>query len=40
MPSSSSSVRSFGAPSAYTDAGPPDRISAFGLRRSTSSTGT
>ena len=26
MPSSSSSVRSAGAPSAYTDAGPPERI--------------
>ena len=40
MPSSSSSVRSFGAPSAYTDAGPPDRISALGRRRSMSSSGT
>src|SRR3954466_791065 len=38
MPSSSSSSRSFGAPSAYTDAGPPERISPFGRRRLISST--
>ena len=29
-----------GAPSAYTEAGPPERISPFGLRRRTSSTPT
>src|SRR3954451_20055856 len=40
MPSSSSSGSSLGAPSAYTDAGPPERISPFGLRRRTSSTPT
>src|SRR3954453_6206937 len=28
-----------GAPSAYTDCGPPDRMSAFGFRASISSTG-
>jgi hypothetical protein len=28
-----------GAPSAYTDAGPPDRMIAFGLRARMSSTG-
>src|SRR4051812_31393766 len=38
MPSSSSSVRSRGAPSAYTDAGPPERISPRGARRLISST--
>src|SRR4051812_14603146 len=37
MPSSSSSVRSRGASGAYTDAGPPDRISPRGERRLTSS---
>src|SRR3954471_10861519 len=40
MPSSSSAGSSFGAPGAYTDAGPPDRISPFGARRRTSSTPT
>ena len=29
-----------GAPSAYTDDGPPDRTIAFGLRASISATGT
>src|SRR5919106_2181 len=38
--SSRSSRGSLGAPSAYTEAGPPERISAFGRRRVTSSTGT
>src|ERR671923_1487652 len=38
--SSRSSRRSLGAPSAYTDAGPPERIRAFGRRRVTSSSGT
>ena len=38
IPSSSSSGSSRGAPSAYTEAGPPERISPFGLRRRTSST--
>src|SRR3954454_18898302 len=37
IPSSSSSVRSRGAPSAYTDAGPPERISPRGARRLISS---
>ena len=32
MPSSKIFVSIFGAPSAYTDAGPPERISATGLR--------
>ena len=40
MPSSSSSGSSFGAPGAYTDAGPPLRMRPFGLRRRTSSTPT
>src|ERR671911_28454 len=40
MPSSSSSVRSLGAPSAYTDAGPPDRISPRGARALISSSET
>src|SRR2546423_70609 len=40
IPSSSSSGSSLGAPSAYTDAGPPDRISPFGARLRTSSTPT
>src|SRR3954451_9212835 len=40
IPSSSSSVRSRGAPSAYTDAGPPERISPRGARRLISSTST
>src|SRR5215217_3282563 len=40
IPSSSSAGSSRGAPSAYTEAGPPDRISPFGLRRRTSSTPT
>src|SRR5436190_8944776 len=40
MPSSSKSFRSFGAPSAYTDAGPPERIRPRGLRRLMSSTST
>src|SRR5919199_1163304 len=38
-PSSSSSVRSRGASSAYTDAGPPERISPRGARRLISSSG-
>src|ERR671919_1099675 len=38
-PSSSSSVRSRGAPSAYTDAGPPERISPRGRRAVISSSG-
>src|SRR3954470_16923332 len=38
MPSSSRSVRSRGASGAYTDAGPPDRISPRGERRRISST--
>src|SRR3954467_10949542 len=37
IPSSSSSVRSLGAPSAYTDAGPPERIRPRGERRLISS---
>src|SRR3954469_134626 len=40
MPSSSSSVRSRGASGAYTDAGPPDRISPRGERRLISSRST
>src|SRR5918998_112671 len=40
IPSSSSSGSSRGAPGAYTDAGPPDRISPFGARRRTSSAPT
>src|SRR3954447_22674573 len=40
IPSSSSSGSSRGAPGAYTDAGPPDRISPFGARLRTSSTPT
>src|SRR3954469_10897669 len=40
MPRSSSAGSSFGAPSAYTLAGPPDRISPFGRRLATSSTPT
>src|SRR3954463_14323040 len=40
MPSSSSSGSRRGAPSAYTDAGPPLRISPFGARRITSSAPT
>src|SRR3954464_14854180 len=38
IPSSSSSGRSFGAPSAYTDAEPPERISPRRERRFISST--
>src|SRR4029077_7851638 len=38
MPSSKIAVSILGAPSAYTDAGPPERISATGLRRAISST--
>src|SRR5256885_1589689 len=38
MPSSNSEGSSRGAPSAYTEAGPPDRISAEGLRLRRSST--
>src|SRR3954468_14328899 len=38
-PSSSSRRRNFGAPCAYTDAGPPDSTSPRGRRRSSSSTG-
>src|SRR5829696_2203072 len=37
IPRSSSWVRSFGAPSAYTEAGPPERISPRGERRRISS---
>src|SRR5581483_6004459 len=37
MPSSKTPGSTFGAPSAYTDAGPPDRISARGLRARISS---
>src|SRR5919202_1807860 len=40
IPRSSSSVRSRGAPSAYTDAGPPERIRPRGSRRRISSTST
>src|SRR4051795_1498895 len=40
MPSSSSAVSSFGAPSAYTLAGPPERMSPFGRRETISSIGT
>src|ERR687888_1208143 len=40
IPSPSSSRSSFGAPSAYTDAGPPLRIRPFGRRRRTSSAPT
>src|SRR4051794_36483299 len=40
IPSSSSSVRSLGAPSAYTDAGPPERIRPRGERRLISSMST
>src|SRR4051794_26990921 len=40
IPSSSSSSRSFGASSAYTDAGPPERISPRGERRLISSRST
>src|SRR3954469_23650995 len=40
MPSSRSSERSFGAPSAYTEAGPPERISPRGSRLRISSTPT
>src|SRR5436190_1902357 len=40
MPSASSAGSSRGAPGAYTDDGPPDRISPFGARRLTSSTPT
>ena len=39
MPSSSNSSRSLGAPSAYTDAGPPDRMIAAGRLASISSIG-
>src|SRR5215210_495679 len=39
-PSSSSSGRSGGAPSAYTEAGPPDSTMPRGLRRSSSPSGT
>src|SRR6476660_8202766 len=38
MPSSNREGSSRGAPSAYTEAGPPDRISAEGLRLRRSST--
>src|SRR5215217_3422855 len=40
IPSSSSRGSRRGAPGAYTEAGPPERISPFGLRRRTSSTPT
>ena len=36
MPSAKSSSSTRGAPSAYTEAGPPERISAVGFRRRTS----
>ena len=39
-PSSSRPSSSGGAPSAYTDAGPPDRMIPRGLRRAISSSGT
>src|SRR5437763_7818335 len=39
-PSSSSAGSSGGAPSSYTEAGPPDRITPLGRRRSTSSRPT
>src|SRR5581483_3333072 len=39
-PSSSSAGSSGGAPSAYTDAGPPDRITPLGRRRRTSAAPT
>jgi hypothetical protein len=39
-PSASSSRSSRGAPSAYTDAGPPDKTIPRGLRLATSSSGT
>src|SRR5947209_1479541 len=38
--SRSSSGRSGGAPASYTEAGPPDRITPRGLRRSTSPSST
>jgi len=38
MPSSKIFVSIFGAPSTYTDAGPPERISAIGFLRRISST--
>src|SRR6478672_11484240 len=38
MPRSKMAVSSFGAPSTYTDAGPPERISAIGFLRRISST--
>ena len=38
-PAVNSAVSMPGAPSAYTDDGPPDRMIAFGLRASISSTG-
>src|SRR5687768_8994151 len=37
MPRSKSAVFIFGAPSAYTDAGPPERINACGFRARTAS---
>src|SRR6478752_7229772 len=40
IPSSSSSRSRRGAPSAYTDAGPPERIRPLGRRRATSSAPT
>jgi hypothetical protein len=40
MPSSSSAGSSRGAPGAYTEAGPPERMSPFGRRRATSSAPT
>src|ERR1700736_5918731 len=39
-PSSSSSRSSGGAPSSYTEAGPPDRITPFGRRRNPSASPT
>ncbi len=39
-PASNSAGSVRGAPSAYTDAGPPDRMIAFGLRASISATGS
>ena len=37
MPSSNTRGSTCGAPSAYTDAGPPLRMSAYGLRARTAS---
>ena len=39
MPVSNSAASTDGAPSAYTDDGPPDRITAAGRRATMSATG-